>query len=79
MKETSELRREATAWFLDIHDAEDPSPELLQEWMQWMEASVEHRQAFMAVERTWHASAACVPPAPSRKPPGRLRWLGFRE
>ena len=62
MKSDDELRLKASAWFLDIHDVEDPSPELLQAWMQWMEASADHRRAFMAVERIWRDSAACTQP-----------------
>jgi transmembrane sensor len=46
-------RLEAARWFFDIHDAEDPSPELLQDWMRWMEASESHRRAFVAIEATW--------------------------
>ena len=53
MSNTEAERLEAAQWFVDIHDAEDPSPELLQDWMRWMEASESHRRAFAAIESTW--------------------------
>ena len=53
MSDAEAERLEAAQWFFDIHDAEDPSPELLQDWMRWMEASESHRRAFAAIEATW--------------------------
>ncbi len=50
-------RLEASEWFIDIHDIEDPSPDLLHDWMRWLEASEGHRQAFSAVERAWRDAA----------------------
>src|SRR6202035_1888625 len=38
MKYTEQERFEAAEWFIDIHDAEDPSPYLLRDWMRCMEA-----------------------------------------
>ncbi len=53
MSDREAERLQAAQWFLDIHDTEDPSLELLQEWMRWMEASESHRRAFARVESTW--------------------------
>ncbi|MBW4053124.1 MAG: DUF4880 domain-containing protein [Proteobacteria bacterium] len=53
MSYTEAERLEAAQWFLDVHDTENPSPELLQEWLHWMEASEGHRCAFAAVESAW--------------------------
>src|ERR1700722_8934613 len=47
-------RLEAAEWFFDIHDAEDPSAELLQEWIRWLDASEGNRRAFEAVESAYH-------------------------
>lgn len=62
MSYTEEDRLAAAEWFIDIHDVEDPSPELLHNWMRWMEASESHRLAFNAVERVWRGSGALKPP-----------------
>lgn len=51
---TDRQRLEAAEWFMDIHDADDPSPELLQRWTRWLEAAEGNRLAFEAVERAWH-------------------------
>ena len=53
MSDTEAERLQAAQWFVDIHDTEDPSPELLHEWMRWMEASESHRRAFGLIESTW--------------------------
>ena len=50
-------RLEASEWFIDIHDIEDPPPDLLHDWMRWLEASEGHRQAFSAVEQAWRDAA----------------------
>lgn len=72
MSDTEAERLEAAQWFLDIHDAEDPAPELLQEWMRWMEASESHRQAFAAVESAWqgirNTTLMQADPPPHRPP-----------
>jgi len=39
MSYTAEQRLHAAQWFFDIHDAEDPPPELLQEWLRWLDAA----------------------------------------
>src|ERR1700734_2414437 len=57
MSYTEKDRLEASEWFIDIHDIEDPSPDLLHDWMRWLEASEGHRQAFSAVERAWRDAA----------------------
>ncbi len=62
MSYTDEDRLAAAEWFLEIHDVEDPSPELLHNWLRWMEASESHRLAFNAVEEVWRASGALAPP-----------------
>ncbi len=53
MSYTDEDRLQATFWFLDIHDAEEPALERLQEWLRWMDESPAHRLAFAAVEGAW--------------------------
>lgn len=53
MKYTEAERLEAAQWFLDIREVEDPAPDMLQDWVHWMEASESHRLAFEAVERAW--------------------------
>lgn len=61
-------RLEASEWFIDIHDVDEPSPDLLNDWMRWLEASEGHRQAFRAVERAWHdASVPLNSMAPANK------------
>lgn len=65
MNNSEQERLEAAEWFIDIHDVEDPSPELLQEWMRWMEASETHRLAFNAVEQAWRDAAASLPIGPT--------------
>jgi transmembrane sensor len=57
MNYTEKDRLEASEWFIDIHDVEDPSPDLLHDWMRWLEASEGHRQAFNAVELAWRDAA----------------------
>src|SRR6202522_1932097 len=58
MSYTEQERLEAAEWFIDIRDVENPSPELLHEWMRWMETSESHRRAFAAVELAWRDAAA---------------------
>ena len=53
MKYTEAQRLAASKWFFDIHDAEDPSPDLLHEWIQWLDADRAHRCAFEAVESAY--------------------------
>jgi transmembrane sensor len=66
MSTTEAERLEAAQWFFDIHNAEDPSPELLQDWMRWMEASESHRRAFAAIESIWrHIPASSLQQADS--------------
>ena len=62
MSYTEEDRLAAAEWFIDIHDVEDPSPELLHNWMRWMEASEAHRLAFDVVEQVWRDSGTLEPP-----------------
>jgi transmembrane sensor len=50
-------RLEAAQWFLDISEVEDPSPEMLQNWLSWLGESEGNRLAFESIETIWH----CVP------------------
>ena len=50
MSYTPQQRLEAAQWFFDIHEAQEPSPELLQEWLRWLDAAAGNRLAFEAVE-----------------------------
>lgn len=61
MNYTEQDRLEAAQWFIDIHDVEDPSPDLLLDWMRWMEESEFHRSAFGAVEQAWRDAAVLAP------------------
>lgn len=54
MKYTAEQRLQAAQWFFDIYDVTEPSAELLQEWLHWLDASEGNRAAFEAVEVTYH-------------------------
>ncbi len=51
---TDRQRLEAAQWFVDVHETDDPSPELLQRWLRWLEASEGNRLAFEAIETAWH-------------------------
>ena len=66
MTYTPQQRLEAAQWFFDIHDTQEPSPELLQEWLLWLDAAADNRSAFEAVERAYrHAPVDRVTrPAP---------------
>ena len=71
---TPQQRLEAAQWFFDIHDAEEPSPELLQEWLRWLDAAAGNRLAFEAVELAYrHAPVDRVNrvggPEPAHEPP----------
>ena len=74
MTYTEAQRLAASKWFFDIHDAEDPSPELLQEWLQWMDADKEHRCAFEAVESAYQHITAV--PEPSTQDSGSIPYDG---
>jgi transmembrane sensor len=58
-------RREAADWFVVINAEDDPSPETLQTWLQWMEADEGNQRAFEAIAQIWHSTprswAALVP------------------
>jgi transmembrane sensor len=51
---TPEQLQQAAEWFLLIHDAEEPSIELLQEWTRWLNESEGHRKAFEHAEQAYH-------------------------
>ena len=46
--------REATEWFVVIHDEAHLNAETLQSWSRWVDAALGNRLAFEAVSRTWH-------------------------
>jgi transmembrane sensor len=68
MTYTPQQRLEAAQWFFDIHDAQEPSPELLQEWLRWLDAAAGNRLAFEAVEMAYHHA-----------PVDRDKWVGAAE
>jgi transmembrane sensor len=78
MSYTEKDRLEASEWFIDIHDIEDPSPDLLHDWMRWLEASEGHRLAFSAVERAWRDAAVPLSSIASANdsPPDQLDYDG---
>ena len=53
MKRSDHIRFEAAQWVVDIHEVEDPSAEMLQRWVQWLEESPEHRLEFDLAEAIW--------------------------
>ena len=74
MSYTPQQRLEAAQWFFDIHDPQEPSPELLQEWLRWLDAEAGNRLAFEAVELAYrHAPVDSVSevggPEPASEPP----------
>jgi transmembrane sensor len=60
-------RREASDWFLLIHDKADPKPDALQAWLRWMDQDEGNRVAFESVVQAWHtvspSSALAMPTA----------------
>jgi transmembrane sensor len=68
MSYTPQQRLEAAQWFFDIHDAQEPSPELLQEWLRWLDAAAGNRLAFEAVELAYRHA-----------PVDRVKWVGGPE
>lgn len=77
MSYTEKDRLEASEWFIDIHDVGEPSPDLLNDWIRWLEASEAHRQAFNAVERAWHE--ASVPLSSIARPNESLHDLAHYD
>jgi transmembrane sensor len=49
-------RREAAEWFIVINGEDDPNPETLQAWLQWMEADAGNQRAFEAIAQAWHST-----------------------
>lgn len=49
-------RREAADWFVAINAEDVPSTEMLQAWLQWMDARAENHMAFEAVAQAWHST-----------------------
>lgn len=66
MAETFTHPRNAAEWFLVIHASEDPSPETVQAWQHWLDASAENRQAFEEIVDIWHRTPAAVISQPAR-------------
>jgi transmembrane sensor len=60
MTHPAQLHREASDWFVKIHSADDPSPELIQEWLGWLKASDAHRCAFEDIARIWHSTTPAL-------------------
>lgn len=56
MSDRAQQQRNAADWFVAVHSAEDPAPELVEEWLQWLEASEEHKSAFEDVARIWRST-----------------------
>lgn len=60
MTETITHPQTAAEWFLAIYTTEDPSPDTVQAWLRWLEASAENRQAFEEIIEIWHRTPAAV-------------------
>jgi transmembrane sensor len=60
MKHAERIRLEAAQWVVDIHDVEDPSAEMLQRWVQWLDESPEHQREFDLAEAMWRHAAGVV-------------------
>lgn len=52
--------RGAAEWFLAIHAAADPSPQTVQGWLKWLDASPDNRQAFEELVEIWDRTPAAV-------------------
>jgi transmembrane sensor len=66
MKNSDRIRFEAAQWVVDIHDVEDPSAEMLQRWVQWLEESPEHQLEFDLADAIWrHAPGVGGEPRPN--------------
>ena len=61
-------RRGPAEWFLDIHAAEDPSPQTVQSWLKWLDASPDNRQAFEELVEIWDKTPAAVIAAGANEP-----------
>ncbi len=53
-------RRGPAEWFLAIHAAADPSPQTVQSWLKWLDASPDNRQAFEELVEIWDNTPAAV-------------------
>jgi transmembrane sensor len=60
MKHAERTRLAAAQWVVDIHDVEDPSAEMLQRWVQWLDESPEHQREFDLAEAMWRHAAGVV-------------------
>jgi transmembrane sensor len=66
MDYTTAQRQAAAEWFVVIHDDDEPSAEVLQSWLKWMEEDRGNRLAFEATAQAWRGvrdSSAFVMPA----------------
>ncbi|MBL8267902.1 FecR family protein [Steroidobacter sp.] len=57
--------REASEWFVTIQSNQDLPPERLQDWLRWLEASPDNKQAFEQIARIWHGTNASVVAQPA--------------
>lgn len=53
-------RRGPAEWFLAIHAAADPTPQTVQSWLKWLDASPDNRQAFEELVEIWDKTPAAV-------------------
>jgi transmembrane sensor len=63
-------RRGPAEWFLAIHAAADPSPQTVQSWLKWLDASPENRQAFEEFVEIWDKTPAAVMATGANEPGG---------
>lgn len=64
--------QDAAEWFLMIFSAEEPSADILQAWLRWMDTSDANRRAFEDITQIWHntPSAVIVQMPGSHREPG---------
>ena len=55
-------------WFLAIHAGGDPSPQTVQAWLKWLDASPENRRAFEDLVEIWDNTPAAVIAADASEP-----------
>jgi len=60
MSDVSRVHRQASEWFITIHAAEDPLPELVQGWLDWLETDEGHQRAFDDIVRIWHSTTPAI-------------------
>jgi transmembrane sensor len=55
MTYSASQRQEASEWFVAIHSEDDPSTDILQAWLRWMDQDEGNRVAFESIAQAWHA------------------------